>query len=98
MATIVRECTTNGCTVLIRETLGKQVAAPVCRWCQQGKAYNLKEVSPRGVALTPVPKATDTLWPWLEEKERDRRRTMPFWMGKRRGWAHTRGEEETWDT
>ena len=92
MATIIRTCTTQGCQVQIRETLGQQCAIPFCRWCQRGTAYNRRIVSPHGVVLTAFPSSDATLWPWLDERERARRLAMPLWQARCQGWGRTNKE------
>lgn len=43
---VVQECTTRGCTVLIRFPIGRAATTmPVCRWCQEGTAYYRKASS-----------------------------------------------------
>ena len=78
--TIVREIAgkeeTFRCKNAIRVPAGQQESVPVCKWCLEGRAYNLDRTWPAGM---PNP---DNLWPWLTEREREERQRVAFWKNR----------------
>ncbi len=36
---LIQECSSPGCTVVIRSLVGRQQSKPTCKWHEQGKAY-----------------------------------------------------------
>lgn len=36
---VIRDCATPGCFTVIRERIGTQAVAPVCKWCDMGISH-----------------------------------------------------------
>lgn len=36
---LIRDCATPGCFTVVREPIGTQSPAPVCKWCQRGESH-----------------------------------------------------------